>query len=63
VDLKELVTPSAAGRLAGCSAQNVRVAARSGKLPCVETPLGKLFSPDAIKQWRDEIEGRRKPSA
>ncbi|MCU1358017.1 MAG: hypothetical protein JWM89_3435 [Acidimicrobiales bacterium] len=51
------LTASQAARILGLSAERVRQLATAGTLPCVETPLGRLFDADEV----DRLHARRQP--
>lgn len=49
--LDEYLSPSEAGRRAGVSSARIIQLARAGKLPCVETSLGRLLRPADVDEY------------
>ena len=47
-------TPAQAAGVLGLSTERVRQFARAGRLPCVQTPLGRLFDADAVDAMAQE---------
>lgn len=43
------IGPSKAARIAGCSAQWIRLLADAGKLPSIRSDLGRLVDLEAVK--------------
>lgn len=59
ITLVDMVAPHDVAKALGVSTQWVRVLAREGKLPCVETPLGRLFDAEAVEEMARERREQR----
>lgn len=46
-----MYTPAQTAAILGVSTERVRQLARSGRLPCIHTPLGRLFDNEAIEAF------------
>jgi hypothetical protein len=51
-DTSTWLTPSQAARAIGISVEYTRILMRTGRLAHVETPLGRLVSPDGVEDAR-----------
>jgi hypothetical protein len=50
-NLQELIPVSVAARRLELSGQRLRSLAKEGRIPCVMTPLGRLFDPADIQRF------------
>lgn len=51
-DLTQLLSVSEAARVLELSAQRLRTLADAGIVPCLRTPLGRLFDPSDLERFR-----------
>lgn len=51
-NLQDLIPLSEAARRLELSGQRLRALAKEGRVPCVMTPLGRLFDPADIERFR-----------
>lgn len=47
----QYLTPAETARLLGISARRVSQLADSGRLPCIRTPLGRLFARTIVRDF------------
>ena len=59
VNETEWLAPNQAGLRLGVSAERIRQLERAGRLPCLRTPLGRLFSREQVERLAAERAGRR----
>jgi excisionase family DNA binding protein len=58
MEFSEWLTASQAARSLGISVEYIRVLLRTGRLSYVQTPLGKLISPESIEDARSKHIGQ-----
>ena len=58
--LGEYLSPSEAGRRVGVSSARIIQLARAGKLPCIETTLGRLLRPADVDEYARTRQRRRR---
>ena len=52
--MRDWLKPSDAARLAGISANWLKLLGQQGRIDCLETPLGRLYKKADVERFREE---------